>query len=233
MKSRKKSSPKSHWFKYFIQSGIMLLQVYLFVIILFRVVPVPFSPLMLLRDAPINKDWVSIKNISPNVIKAAITSEDPKFLSHFGFDFENIQQAIQDRVEKDKKLRGGSTITQQTAKNLMLWPARSWLRKGLEVPITLTLELFWSKRRIMEVYLNIIEMGNGIYGIEAAAQHYFNKPAIALNTQQAALIVACFPNPRYWLPNKPSSFIRKKQRTIIRWMRYVPDVPNSWIKTEK
>ena len=156
---------------------------------------------------------------------AVVTSEDPKFFEHFGFDFEQIQHSLERNIEKGKKLRGASTISQQTAKNLFLWPKRSWVRKGIEVYFTIVLETFWNKRRILEVYLNIIEMGDGIYGAEAAAQEYFNKSSAKLTKPEAALIAAVLPNPRRWSPAKPTAYIRKKQQRIVRYMKYVDMEP--------
>ncbi len=166
----------------------------------------------------------------PTVPKAALTSEDPTFLSHYGFDFKNIVQSIEDKLEDDKKLRGASTITQQTVKNLFLWSDRSYIRKGIEAYLTLWIEAFWNKKRIMEVYLNIIEMGDGIYGIEEAAQFYFKKPAASLNASESALIVACFPNPVKFTPVKPLPRIKRKQSWILRMQRYSDDIPAWWFR---
>ncbi len=205
-------------------------QLSLFFLILYRVTPVPVTYLMLERDAPINYKWVPLEKMSEHVVLAAITSEDPHFNEHFGFDFEAIKQAIRDNKLKGKKLRGGSTISQQTAKNLFLWQSRSWIRKGLEVPFTFGMELLWNKRRIMEVYLNIIEMGDGIYGIEAASQHYFKRSAAKLTKAQAALIVVCFPNPIRWSPFKATNYIVGKQRRIMRWMIGFEPYPDWWFE---
>jgi monofunctional biosynthetic peptidoglycan transglycosylase len=214
---------------FFVRHSLLLLfQLFLFLIILYRVAPVPLTPLMLIRTAKIEKDWIPLEKISTNVIKAAITSEDPKFISHWGYDISAIRESLENNLKKGKKLRGGSTISQQTAKNLFLWPDRSWIRKALEVPVTTTLELLWTKKRIMEVYLNIIEMGDGIYGIQAAARKYFDKDASRLSAAEASLIVVCFPNPRLWTPAKPTAYIRKKQSRILRWMQGFEPVPEWW-----
>lgn len=177
----------------------------------------PFTPLMLSRKisigASIEYKWIGLKDISPYLIDCAVSAEDNNFLGHDGFDFGAIQQAID---ERDKgRFRGASTISQQTAKNVFLWQGKSWLRKGLEVYFTFLIETFWSKERIMEVYLNVIEMGNGIYGAEAAARRYFNKSAQNLSQYQAALIVAAFPNPLERNPAKPSRYLAKRAQTII------------------
>ncbi len=211
---------------------LFLFQILLFLLVFYRVVPVPITPLMVIRATHIDKHWVRLDQISQHAVKAAITSEDPKFNQHFGFDFGAIKESIDNKLEKGKRLRGGSTISQQTAKNLFLWPHRSWVRKGLEVPITLLMEALWTKRRIMEVYLNIIEMGDGIYGIEAASWAYYKKPAAKLSKAEASLLIVCFPNPRRWTPLKPTAFIRKKQARIQRWMTGFEAYPEWWFEEE-
>lgn len=203
--------------------AILLFQLLLLGTIVFRVVPIPLTPLMVIRPTAIQKDWVAYENISPNVPIAAMTTEDPNFPTHWGFEFKAMQDALKDNIEGKKKLkRGGSTISQQTAKNVLLFPGSGltrYARKVFEFPLTAWLEFMWNKRRIMEVYLNIIEMGDGIYGIEAAAQHYFKKPASKLTAQQAAAIVVCFPNPLKRNPIKLTPrLVRKRDRTV-RWMR--------------
>ncbi len=189
----------------------------------YRFVNVPATPLMLIRvvenladkkSPSITKDWVSLSDISPNLVLAVIASEDNNFESHYGVDFEAIEKA-QKLNKKGKKIRGASTITQQTAKNVFLWPARTYIRKGLELYFTGLIELFWGKQRIMEVYLNVIEMGDGIYGAEAAAQKYFKKPAKNLSRSEAAAIAAVLPNPRRWRPDKPTAYIAKKKERIL------------------
>lgn len=200
----------------------------LFIVLLYRFIPVPFTPLMLIRcveqvsggrDMRLEKDWVGFDEISPSVPLAVMASEDQKFEEHFGFDIDAIKKAERyNERHKGKKVKGASTISQQTAKNVFLWPARSWVRKGFEVYFTFLLEILWSKKRIMEVYLNIIEMGDGVYGIEAAAQHYFHKPAAKLTSGEAALIAAILPNPRKWNPLKPSAFVSRKAERIMRYM---------------
>ncbi len=224
---------KDFLFKVFMLS----FQVSLFLIIMYRVVPVPITPLPIVRlfeqafgDDPmrLRKDWESIESMGKNICLASVTAEDPKFFQHYGFDFEQIFESIKKSFDKGKKPRGASTISQQTAKNLFFTPTRSWLRKGLEVYVTVCLELFWTKKRILEVYLNIIEMGNGIYGAEAAALFYFNKPASNLSQSEAAAIAACYPNPRRWKANKPSRYIKKKQALITRFMYKIGPLP--WTK---
>ena len=191
--------------------------------LLYRFINIPATPLMLIRvveniadnkKPSIKKDWVHLKDISPNLVLAVIASEDNNFETHYGVDFKANEKAqkLNNRV---KKIRGASTITQQTAKNAFLWPARTYLRKGLELYFTGLIELTWGKKRIMEVYLNVIEMGDGIYGAEAASQKYFNKSAKNLTRAEAAAIAAVLPNPRKWRPDKPTAYIAKKKNWIL------------------
>ena len=194
--------------------------------------PVFVTPLMvqssvefvLKGEMPKNsKTWVSIDEISPNMIQAVVASEDNLFLSHHGFSFDAINKAFEHNL-KGKRIRGGSTISQQTAKNVFLFPQRSYVRKGLEAYFTVLMELTWSKKRIMEVYLNVIEMGDGIYGIEAASQEYFGIHASQLSKSQAALIAACLPNPRRFKANHPSGYIQRRKEHIIAVMSKVGPV---------
>ena len=196
------------------------------IVILYRFINPPATPLMIFRCAEqvvdgkslaLNKQWVPINQISPNLQTAVIASEDIHFLTHFGFDIEAIQKA-NELNKRGSKLHGASTITQQTAKNVFLWPGRDWIRKGMEAYFTLLLETFWSKQRIMEVYLNVIEMGDGVYGAEAASQMYFGKSASQLTREQSALIAAVLPNPRKWHPNTPTSYIQRKKNRILNVM---------------
>ncbi len=201
---------------------ILLFQLFLLGTIIFRVVPIPLTPLMVIRSSPIQKDWTAYKNINPNVPIAAMTAEDPFFAEHWGFDFKAMKGAVKDNIEGKKTLRGGSTISQQTAKNVFLFPGRGYtryIRKALEFPLTAWLELMWNKRRIMEVYLNIIEMGDGIYGIEAAAQQYFKKPSSKLTANEAAAIVVCFPNPIKRNPLRLTPRLQKRRNKYVKWMR--------------
>ena len=163
------------------------------------------------------KDWESLSNISPNMRLAVIGSEDQLFYDHFGFDLTAIKKAIRNN-EKGRRLKGGSTISQQTAKNAFLLPHRNYFRKGLEAYFTLLIELLWSKERIIEVYLNVIEFGNGIYGVEAASQQYFKKPASKLTRGEAALLAAVLPNPIRYRVDKPSSYILRRKNWIKRQM---------------
>jgi monofunctional biosynthetic peptidoglycan transglycosylase len=187
------------------------------------IIPVFITPLMVIRSVesvfqgkmPKNsKKWVSIDNISPNMIQAVVASEDNLFLTHYGFSIDAISKAIEHN-QKGKRIRGGSTISQQTAKNVFLFPQRSYIRKGLEAYFTVLTELIWRKQRIMEIYLNVIEMGEGIYGVEAAAQEYFGVSASQLTKNQAALIAACLPNPRRFNAGHPTGYILRRKEHIV------------------
>ncbi len=194
-------------------------------VIVYRFVPVPITPLMLTRS--IENDfqkwkhtWVPIEEISPNLQVAVVASEDQNFLKHSGFDFEAIKKA-QEHNKKGKRIRGASTISQQVAKNVFLWQGRSWVRKGFEVYFTALIEVFWSKQRIMEVYLNSIEMGDGIYGAEAASQHWYRKSAQKLSMREAAGIAAILPNPRKFKASNSSNYIENRKNSIMRQMRFM------------
>lgn len=194
--------------------------------LLFRFVPVPFSALMVERRVQSwsqpepytsRHDWVSLDDIAPCMGVAVIAAEDQKFPDHFGFDWQAIEKAIAHN-EHSRKVRGASTVSQQTAKNLFLWESRSWARKGLEVYFTVLLETCWSKRRILEVYLNSVEFGDGIFGVEAASRAYFGKPAKRLRPSEAALLAAVLPNPHRFRPDAPSPYVRGRQAWILRQM---------------
>ncbi|TWR27623.1 monofunctional biosynthetic peptidoglycan transglycosylase [Mucilaginibacter pallidiroseus] len=199
----------------------------LFGVILFKYVNPPFTWLMVIRgferkadgkDWKIDKKWVDFDEIADPMKRAAVAAEDQSFLENHGFDFRAIEKAIE-KNSKSKKLIGGSTITQQTAKNVFLWPGRSLLRKGFEAWFTILIETFWTKKRIMEIYLNVIEMGDGIYGIEAASQAYFNTPAAKLTVRQSAAIAVIFPSPRKWSATKPTTYLKHRQYLIRKNMR--------------
>jgi monofunctional biosynthetic peptidoglycan transglycosylase len=199
-------------------------------VLVYKFIPVPFTITMIANsienlgtENPViwEKDWKSLDNISPQYIKAVIASEDQKFFTHYGFDMQAIEKAIESNSKNSRKIRGGSTISQQTAKNVFLWQGRSYVRKGLEAYFTLLIELLWSKERIMEVYLNIAEMGNGIYGVEAASQKYFKQSAKDVSKSEAALIAAILPSPKKYSAKNPSSYIRKRQQWITRQMNNV------------
>ena len=204
-------------------------------VVALRFLPVFFTPLMFIRcyqqvtegkDLKLSHHWVSLDKISPHLPVAVMASEDAKFLQHHGFDFEAIEHAVErNRKHPEKRRLGASTISQQTAKNVFLWPGRSWLRKGFEVYFTSLIELMWSKERIMEVYLNSIEMGDGIYGADAVAEEHFHTEAKNLTKAQCALIAATLPNPRKFSSLHPSSYMLKRQSRILREMKYVERLP--------
>jgi len=191
-------------------------------IVLYRYVNPPVTPLMILRhlqdEEDVRKRWRDYDEISPEFLLAVVAAEDQLFFKHNGFDLKQIQAAIETRLDGGR-LRGGSTISQQVAKNAFLWPGRSWIRKGLEVWFTAGIELCWSKERILEVYVNIAEMGEGIYGVEAAAQHYYQKSADALTRNESALIAAILPAPRDRSPVQPTAYLRERQAWITGQMR--------------
>ena len=204
-------------------------------VVALRFFPVYFTPLMFIRcyeqvadgkDLKLLHHWVPLEKISPNLPRAVIASEDANFLKHHGFDYKAIEHAAKrNREHPEKRKLGASTISQQTAKNVFLWPGRSWVRKGFEVYFTFMIELMWSKQRIMEVYLNSIEMGDGIYGADAVAEEHFNTTAQNLSKAQCALIAATLPNPRKFSSLHPSAYMQKRQARILREMRYVPELP--------
>lgn len=182
------------------------------------VVPPPATPLMALRSADgvaIRKEWTPLDRISTHVPRAVIAAEDNLFCEHRGFDWRAIGDAAEDYAA-GKRIRGASTISMQVAKNLFLWPGRDFVRKGAEAYLTVIVELLWSKRRIMEVYLNIAEWGDGVFGIGAAAKTHFGKPAAALTAREAALLAAVLPNPREWSPVRPTAYIAGRADVIMR-----------------
>lgn len=203
-------------------------------VVIYRFIPVYFTPLMISRcfeqiekgeDIKLYHDWISLEEMPPSMPLAVMASEDQRFLMHHGFDYDAIQQAARAHLEDGKKLRGGSTISQQTAKNVFLWQGRSWVRKGLEAYFTFLIELMWSKQRIMEVYLNSIEMGNGIYGVQACAEEHFGLDAKNLSRLDCALIAATLPNPRKYSSKYPDDYMRRRVRWIDRQMKPMKPFP--------
>lgn len=200
-------------------------------VVVLRFVPVWFTPLMFIRcyeqvkegrELRLDHHWTPLSDMSNDMSRAVIASEDAKFLSHHGFDFKAIEHAAKRNIQHPEKQRlGASTITQQTAKNVFLWPGRSWLRKGFEVYFTALIELLWTKERIMEVYLNSIETAEGTYGIEAVSLSNWGLSASQLSREQCALIAATLPNPRRFSSKHPSAYMLKRQRHILREMRFV------------
>ena len=204
-------------------------------VVALRWIPVYFTPLMFIRvyqqskaDQPLtlHHHWVPLDEISPSLPVAVIASEDARFMMHNGFDYKAIEHAAKrNREHPEKRKLGASTISQQTAKNVFLWPGRSWVRKGFEVYFTFLIELFWTKERIMEVYLNSIEMGEGIYGVDAVAEEHFHTDALHLSKAQCALIAATLPNPRKFSSLHPSPYMLKRQARILIEMNYVKKFP--------
>ncbi len=193
-------------------------------ILIYGQVPPPATPLMVLRlleGEGLDRQWRSRSAIAPDLFRAVIASEDARFCEHFGFDGVELQKAFRD-WRRGRRIRGASTITMQTAKNLFLWPGRQFLRKSAEAYLTPWLEIGWGKTRILELYVNIAEWGPGIYGAEAAARTYFDKPASALTAREASLLAAVLPNPRKWSPAKPSAYVRERARIIRARMADVP-----------
>ena len=224
-KSTGKKGFFSHIMRFFWKLIIWFNIISLFFVVLYKFVPVPYTPLMVIRyfeNKSVGKNietkhhWVPLENISKNLQKAVIASEDGRFFEHYGLDFSAMQKAAVGNF-KGKKLKGGSTITQQTAKNVFLWQGRSYFRKALEAYYTVLIELVWGKQRILEVYLNSIEMGDGIYGAEAATQHWYKRDCKSLTRMQAAGIAAILPNPRRFSPNG-SAYISRKQSKIARYI---------------
>lgn len=201
----------------------------LLAVVAYKVMPVWFTPLMFIRVAEsvggghmpkLHHRWVPISEMTTDMPIAVMASEDQRFLMHHGFDFDAIQKAAKHNMTAKTK-HGASTISQQTAKNVFLWPGRSWVRKGLEMYFTILIEFVWGKERIMEVYLNSIEMGDGIYGVDAVAEEHFGKTASTLSRRDCALIAATLPNPRKFSSKDPSSYMLKRQRFIVGQMKWV------------
>ena len=202
-------------------------------VVAYRWIPVYFTPLMFIRcyqqasrgeEVRMRHHWVPLSEMSKYMPVAVMASEDQRFMEHHGFDFDAIDKAIKEH-QGGKRQRGGSTISQQTAKNVFLWPEASWVRKGLEAYFTVLIELCWSKQRIMEVYLNSIEMGDGIYGAEAVAQWHFATTAAGLTRQQCALIAATLPNPLRFSSKNPSKYMLRRQTWIMRQMKHIDLLP--------
>jgi monofunctional glycosyltransferase len=224
----KKKSIGKRIFAWLWKTAAIFIGISLFSVLLYKWLPVPATPLMVIRSIEQKKEgqpmvwkhqWVPFSEISKNMQLAVVCSEDQNFMKHNGFDLKAIEQAVDASKKKNKRLRGASTISQQTAKNVFLWPHRSWARKGLEVYFTALIEFVWGKKRILEVYLNSIETGNGIYGVEAAAQAYFNKPASKLTANEAATITAILPNPRKYKAVNPGPYVQERVLWITNQMQ--------------
>ena len=204
-------------------------------VVALRWMPVYFTPLMFIRlgeqaakgdELKLHHHWVPLEEMTPALSLAVMSSEDARFLEHHGFDYKAIEHAaMRNMKHPEKRKMGASTISQQTAKNVFLWPGRSWTRKGFEVYFTVLIELVWPKERIMEVYLNSIEMGDGIYGADAVAEWHFHTTAGKLTRDQCALIAATLPNPRRFNSAAPSSYVLKRQQRILHEMKFVKPLP--------
>lgn len=186
-------------------------------VLIYKFIPPPLTILMIERQAQgdgLDHRWVPLERISPTMVRAVIAAEDARFCEHHGFDLVAIDKAIAHNERRPDKVRGGSTISQQTAKNVFLWPGRSYVRKAIEAWFTLLIEAMWGKRRIMEVYLNTVEMGRGVYGVEAASQHYFHEGANSLTAAQASRLAAVLPSPLKWKAVNPGPYVRKRTGKI-------------------
>jgi monofunctional biosynthetic peptidoglycan transglycosylase len=209
--------------------------------LIFTIIPVisykfihpPATPLMFLRALDMKADgnsvnlsykWIPIKEMSPYLFQAAIAAEDDRFLTHNGFDLDAMELAFESNQKNEKRIKGGSTISQQTAKNVFLWPHRDYLRKGLEAWFTVLIEQIWGKERIMEVYMNVVELGDGIFGVEAASQKYFKKSAAKLTRNEAAALVAVLPNPHIYKVLNPSAYTLQYRNAIETRMVFIPKV---------
>ncbi|KAA8999259.1 monofunctional biosynthetic peptidoglycan transglycosylase [Affinibrenneria salicis] len=230
MSKKRRASGAVGWLKRWVLRALLaVLAFWLGGIVLFSFLPVPFSAVMVDRQLSAwlsgdfryvaRSDWVAMDDIAPVMALAVMAAEDQKFPHHSGFDFTAISSALQHNDRNPGRVRGASTLSQQTVKNLFLWDGRSWLRKGLEAGLTVATELVWSKRRILTVYLNIAELGPGIFGVEMAARHYFNKPASRLTAREAALLAAVLPNPIRFNASAPSGYVIQRQQWILRQMR--------------
>ena len=229
LKSKPQTTFLGKLWRIFYKSTLWFFGISIFLVVLFKFVPVPFTPLMIVRcveqklagkEIKCRHEWVAFDEMSSNVPKAVIASEDGSFLKHNGFDFKAMQKAFKNN-SKGRKLKGGSTISQQTAKNVFLWQGRSYIRKGFEAYFTFLIELVWGKKRILEVYLNSIEMGDGIYGVQAASQNWYHKNAIDLKPIEAAGIAAILPNPRKYKASNSTVYINNRKSKIMRTMRFV------------
>ena len=202
-------------------------------VIIYKFMPPPVTPLMFLRaldnkmegdSLQLSYKWVSIDEMSPNLYQAAVAAEDDQFMTHNGFDLEAMQLAFESNQKSETKIKGGSTISQQTSKNVFLWPHRDYLRKGMEAWFTVLIEQIWGKERIMETYLNVVELGDGVYGVEAASQKYFKKPASKLTKSEAAALIAVLPNPHIYKVLNPSVYTQRYKYAIVTRMGLMPKV---------
>jgi monofunctional biosynthetic peptidoglycan transglycosylase len=226
MKNEKSGNLFSRVWRFLLKAVLFFFVLSILSVLLFRWLPVPITPLMVIRcveqkmdgkEVRMKKSWVPLNRIAPDMQLAVVCSEDQNFLRHHGFDYGAIEKAM-DYNDNHKRKRGASTISQQTAKNVFLWPGRSWIRKGLEVYFTFLVELCWNKERIMTVYLNVIEMGDGVYGTEATSKEYFHKTAHSLTKTECASIAAVLPNPRKFNAAHPDGFVLARRAWILNQM---------------
>lgn len=226
-----RARPRTRWRRLgrrLIQAIVGFFGISVLLVLLYGFMPVFVTPLMILRlfeGEGISKDWVAYEDVSPDVYRAVIAAEDNLYCQHYGFDVGAILGAFK-KNQRGKRIYGGSTISQQTAKNVFLWPGTNivtrLLRKGFEAYFTGLQEIFWGKRRTLEIYVNVIEWGHGVYGVEAAAQFHFKKSAAALSKREAALLAAVLPNPRRWSAGKPTDYISGRANSIARRMDQLP-----------
>ena len=228
----KKGKTKT-FFKILLRIFLFFIAITIVPVIIYKFIPIPASPLMFVRtlemkskgeSVHINYNWISIDKMSPYLFQAAIAAEDDNFLEHFGFDFDAIKKAFKSNQKNVKRIKGGSTISQQTAINVFLWSHRDYIRKGLEAWFTALTELVWGKKRIMEVYLNVVELGDGVFGVEVASQKYFKKSASKLSKSEAAALIAVFPNPRVYRVINPSAYTQRYKWAILKRMNMMPEV---------
>jgi monofunctional biosynthetic peptidoglycan transglycosylase len=216
--ARPAAKPRRRGWSLLRRSLLVLFLLTLAPVALYRFVPPPITPLMLIRyvadGAPIRKTWMPLSHISPALVRAVVASEDEKFCVHHGFDWVQMREAWHQFVVGHRRPRGASTISMQTAKNVFLWPGRSVLRKGIEAYFTVLIEALWGKARIMEIYLNVIEWGRGIYGAEVAARTYFGHGAATLSPREAAVLAAVLPNPRTLSAAAPGDYVEGRAATI-------------------
>lgn len=214
---------RAGWLGRIVRLAVLILAVPFVLVPVYRVVPPPFSALMVMRfvaGAETDYRWRPVGQISEALVRAVVVSEDARICEHDGVDWEVMRDLVGEALDEDgEPVRGGSTIAMQTAKNLFLWPQRSYVRKALEIPLSLWIDLTWPKRRIIEVYLNIAEWGPGIYGAEAASRRYFKRPAAELSSRQAALLAAALPNPMIYTVGKPGPKLRRRAQRVWARMR--------------
>jgi len=226
-----KSKRTRFFFKWLLRLLIVFIIITIIPVFIFKYAHPPVTPLMIIRSMHQASDdttkrqynWIPIEKMSPYIYQAAIAAEDDHFMTHHGFDMEAMELAFESNQDH-KQIKGGSTISQQTAKNVFLWPHRDYVRKGMEAWFTFLIETIWGKKKIMETYLNVVELGDGIFGVEAASQKYFKKPASKLNTVEAAALLAVFPNPHIYKVIKPSEYTKEYKIAIVKRMSCLPKV---------